>query len=65
MRKNKFKIKFARTVREIKEGIESFEKGEGRLANESFVELAEKHGISYDVQKCLSDLEIIGASIDE
>lgn len=40
------KIEYAETVREIQAGIDSFEKGEGRPANEALAELAKKHGIS-------------------
>ena len=40
------KIEYAETVRDIQEGIESFEKGEGRPANEALAELAKKYDIS-------------------
>ncbi len=39
------KIEYAEAVRDIKEGIESFEKGEGRRADEAFAELAKKYDI--------------------
>ena len=39
------KIEYAESVRDIKEGIESFEKGEGRTADEAFAELAKKYDI--------------------
>lgn len=40
------KIEYVETVNAIKEGIESFEKGEGRPAREALEELRKKHGIS-------------------
>lgn len=40
------KIEYVETVEAIKEGIESFEKGEGRPAREALEELRKKHGIS-------------------
>lgn len=39
------KIEYADSVRDIKEGIESFEKGEGRRADEALSELAKKYDI--------------------
>jgi PHD/YefM family antitoxin component YafN of YafNO toxin-antitoxin module len=39
------KIEFAESVKDLKEGIESFERGEGRPAREALDELAKKHGI--------------------
>ena len=63
MSKNKFKIKYAKEVREIQKGIDDFEQGKSRLASEALAELAEKYGI--DLQKDLSDSEIIGESINE
>ena len=35
----------AATIEAIKEGIESFERGEGRPAEQALKEIAEKHGI--------------------
>lgn len=40
------KIEYAESVKAIQEGIESFEKGEGRPAREALEELRKKHGIS-------------------
>ncbi len=40
------KIEYAETVEALREGIESFEKGEGRPAREALEELRKKHGIS-------------------
>lgn len=40
------KIEYAETVQAIKEGIASFERGEGRPAREALGELAQKYGIS-------------------
>jgi prevent-host-death family protein len=40
------KIEYVETVEAIKEGIESFENGEGRPAREALAELRKKHGIS-------------------
>ncbi len=40
------KIEYAETVKEIQAGMESFEKGEGRPANEALAELVKKHDIS-------------------
>ena len=40
------KIEYAETVKALKEGIESFERGEGRPAREALEELRRKHGIS-------------------
>lgn len=40
------KIEYVETVEAIKEGIESFEKGEGRPAREALAELRKKHGLS-------------------
>jgi prevent-host-death family protein len=39
------KIEYADAVRDIREGIESFEKGEGKPANEALAELAKKYDI--------------------
>lgn len=39
------RIEYAESVQAIKEGIESFERGEGRDAKEALTELATKHGI--------------------
>jgi len=39
------KIEYAEAVKDIKDGIESFERGEGRPATEALAELAKKHGI--------------------
>jgi prevent-host-death family protein len=40
------KIEYVETVEAIKEGIKSFENGEGRPAREALAELRKKHGIS-------------------
>lgn len=40
------KIEFAESVRDIQEGIKSFENGEGRPANEALNDLAKKYGIA-------------------
>ena len=40
------KIEYEEGVRDIKAGIESFEKGESRNADEAFAELAKKYDIS-------------------
>ncbi len=39
------KIEYAETVRDIREGIESFENGEGKLAGEGLTKLAKKYDI--------------------
>ncbi|MGI8884410.1 MAG: type II toxin-antitoxin system Phd/YefM family antitoxin [Pyrinomonadaceae bacterium] len=39
------KIEYSETVRDIREGIESFENGEGELAEKGLAELAEKYDI--------------------
>ena len=39
------KIEYAEAVRDIQEGIKSFENGEGRPANEALNELAKKYDI--------------------
>ena len=38
----------AATIQAIKEGIASFERGEGRPAEKALKEIAEKHGIEKD-----------------
>ncbi|MDQ3685074.1 MAG: type II toxin-antitoxin system Phd/YefM family antitoxin [Acidobacteriota bacterium] len=40
------KLEYVETVKALKEGIESFEKGEGRPARKALEELRNKHGIS-------------------
>lgn len=40
------RIEYAESVLGVKEGIESFEKGEGRRVDEAFAELADKYDIS-------------------
>ena len=40
------KIEYAESVKAIQEGIDSFEKGEGRPAREALEEIRKKHGIS-------------------
>jgi prevent-host-death family protein len=40
------KIEYVETVEAIKEGIESFENGEGKPAREALAALRKKHGIS-------------------
>jgi len=40
------RVQYAESVITIKEGVESFEKGEGRPAIDALAELAQKHGIS-------------------
>lgn len=39
------KAEYAESVQAVKEGIESFERGEGKPAREALEELAEKYGI--------------------
>jgi len=39
------RIEYAESVLSIKDGIESFERGEGRKADEALAEIATKHGI--------------------
>jgi prevent-host-death family protein len=43
------KIEYAESVREIREGTESFEKGEGKPAREALIELAKRHGINAEI----------------
>ena len=39
------KIEYTETVRDLKAGINSFERGEGRLARTALAELSEKYGL--------------------
>ena len=40
------KVEYAETIQDLKEGMASFERGEGRPAREALEELANKYGIS-------------------
>ena len=40
------KIEYAENLKAVKEGIESFERGEGKLARKALRELGEKYGLS-------------------